>query len=37
MIVDLDAGLATEEELETKTWTTGYQDNWSVERANALE
>ncbi len=34
---ELDKCLATEEELATKIWQLGYDDDWPVERAYALE
>ncbi len=34
---DLDACLATNKELESQTWLKGYDDEWPVERAYALE
>ena len=33
----LDACLATDEELTTERWQTGYDDNWPVQRAYALK
>ncbi len=33
---DLDACLATDEELESGEWRLGHEDNWPVERAYAL-
>jgi len=37
MRADLNACLATPEELETQTWVQGYQDEWPVERSYALD
>ena len=34
---DLDKCLATEEELATEKWLYGYDDNWPVQRAFAME
>ncbi len=34
---ELDRCLATDEELATKVWQLGYEDDWPVERAYALE
>ena len=34
---ELNACLSTDEELLTKKWKNGYQDNWAVERAYHLE
>ncbi|MEL7271000.1 MAG: GTP-binding protein [Bacteroidota bacterium] len=36
MRTDLDACLATDEEIELEHWLRGYQDEWPVERAYAL-
>lgn len=36
MRADLEACLATEEELKTETWKQGYDDTWPVDRAYAL-
>lgn len=33
---ELDACLATEEELASKNWEQGYDDEWPVQRAFAL-
>ena len=33
----LDSCLSTNKELEDKSWKQGYEDNWNVERAYALE
>ena len=33
---DLDACLTTEKELQTKAWEEGYEDEWPVQRAYAL-
>ena len=35
--VELDDCLATDEELATLNWKDGYDDNWPVQRAYALE
>ena len=34
---ELDACLATDEELDSEKWVRGYYDEWPVERAYALE
>ncbi|WP_350286282.1 GTP-binding protein [uncultured Croceitalea sp.] len=36
MRADLNACLATDQELESQNWLQGYQDEWPVERAYAL-
>nr|WP_299338689.1 GTP-binding protein [Allomuricauda sp.] len=37
MRADLEACLSTDEELNSKKWMQGYEDDWPVERAYALE
>ncbi len=37
IISDLEACLATEEELLTQKWKEGYEDEWPVQRAYALD
>lgn len=34
---ELDACLSTAEELDTRKWKDGYDDEWPVQRAYALE
>ena len=34
---ELNKCLATDKELTSKNWKKGYQDNWPIERAYALE
>ncbi|MCK8521539.1 GTP-binding protein [Aquimarina sp. D1M17] len=37
IIAELNSCLATDEELATKTWVQGYDDEWPVDRAFALQ
>ncbi len=37
IIAELNSCLATDEELATKTWVQGYDDEWPVDRAYALQ
>ena len=34
---NLDACLSTHEELGTQKWERGYEDNWPIQRMNALK